>query len=276
MVKPFGSTAPSEWRPNDGDLVNASDKPNVIRETDAEAIRLAKTLIRTARYGALAVLDPQSGAPLASRVGVATDLDGTPLILISLLAAHTNALLADPRCSLLLGDPGKGDPLAHPRITLSCLARKLERDGEPERQARRRYLNRNPKAELYAGLGDFWFFRLELQSASLNAGFGKAYLLQAGHLDVACADGLADAEQSAIDHMNVDHAEAIKLYARHFAKIGGDGWRITGIDAEGVDIASGDQSRRFWFERPLAAADELRSVLVDMANTARNQGGHLL
>ena len=40
-------------------------KKNVIRETDAEAVRLAKTLIRTARFGALAVLDPENGAPVA-------------------------------------------------------------------------------------------------------------------------------------------------------------------------------------------------------------------
>ena len=60
------------------------DKPkDVIRETDAEAIRLAKTLMRTARFGALAVIESGTGAPLASRVGVATDADGTPLILVS-------------------------------------------------------------------------------------------------------------------------------------------------------------------------------------------------
>src|SRR5689334_17624426 len=104
-----------------------NDKPkDVIRETDAEAVRLAKTLIRTARYGALAVLEPNTGSPLASRVGVATDADGTPLILVSQLSAHTGAILADPRCSLLVGETGKGDPLAHPRITLVCRAVKLE------------------------------------------------------------------------------------------------------------------------------------------------------
>src|SRR6185436_11876529 len=77
----------------------------IVRETDAEAIRLAKTLLRTARYGALAALDPKSGAPLASRVAVATDLDGTPLILVSSLSEHTGGLVADPRCSLLVGEP---------------------------------------------------------------------------------------------------------------------------------------------------------------------------
>ncbi|RUY85655.1 HugZ family protein, partial [Mesorhizobium sp. M7A.F.Ca.CA.001.10.2.1] len=68
-------------------------KKDVIRETDAEAIRLAKTLLRSARFGALAVIEPQTGSPLASRVGVATDIDGAPLILVSMLSAHTGALL---------------------------------------------------------------------------------------------------------------------------------------------------------------------------------------
>ncbi len=50
----------------------------VLREVDAEAIRLAKTLLRAARFGALAVLDPKTGWPMASRVGAATDGDGLP------------------------------------------------------------------------------------------------------------------------------------------------------------------------------------------------------
>ena len=59
----------------------------MIRETDADAIRLAKTLIRGARFGALAVIEPGTGSPLASRVGIATDIDGAPLILVSMLSA---------------------------------------------------------------------------------------------------------------------------------------------------------------------------------------------
>src|SRR5262245_36792691 len=95
-----------------------TERRDVLRPTDEEAIRLGKTLVATARHGAIAVLDPETGAPLASRVGVATDADGAPIILVSMLAAHTRALIADPRCSLLVGEIGKGDPLAHPRITL--------------------------------------------------------------------------------------------------------------------------------------------------------------
>lgn len=248
------------------------DKPkDVIRETDAEAIRLAKTLMRTARFGALAVIEPDTGAPLASRVGVATDADGTPLILVSQLSAHTRAILADPRCSLLVGEPGKGDPLAHSRITLVCHAAKLE-PGTPERaRAERRYLNRNPKAKLYVGLGDFSFFRLEVERSSLNGGFGKAYLLTRDDLILggAVVDELAASEQRAVDHMNDDHLDAITNYARYFAKADGGGWVMTGIDVDGFDLAAGDESRRVFFPSPLNDARDMRMVLVDMAKEAR-------
>jgi putative heme iron utilization protein len=189
------------------------DPARVIRETDADAVRLGKTLVRSARFGALATLDHTNGFPTVSRVGVATDLDGTPVILVSMLAAHTKALLGDARCSLLLGEPGKGDALAYPRISLWCNAERVEATGADAARVRRRYLNRNPKASLYAGLGDFHFFRLCIRAASLNGGFGRAYQLAGGELSAPCLAGLAEIEQSAIDKMNADHPEAIRLCA---------------------------------------------------------------
>lgn len=248
-----------------------TEKKNVIRETDAEAIRLAKMLIRTARYGALAVIDPETGAPHASRVAVATDLDGAPLILVSALTPHTAAMLADPRCSLLLGEPGRGDPLAHPRVSLACRTMKLERGTPEQAQAERRYLNRQPKGRLYSGFADFSFFRLEPERASLNGGFGKAYLLERTDIltESPALEGLAETEQSAIDHMNSDHREAIQLYAHNFAKATGGNWRITGFDPEGMDLADGDEVLRIFFREPLTDAGQLRKVLVEMATEAR-------
>jgi putative heme iron utilization protein len=246
-------------------------KTNVIRETDAEAVRLARTLIRTARFGALAVLEPETGAPLASRVGVATDIDGAPLILVSMLSAHTKALIADARCSLLLGEPGKGDPLAYPRISIACRASQLLGETPDQARAERRYLNRHPKARLYAGLGDFFFFRLEPVRASLNGGFGKAYLLDQPDLvtDMAVALSLAEAEQAALDHMNSDHRDAIAVYAKAFAGAGEGDWTMTGIDPDGLDLASGDEFRRVIFAEPLADAGDLRKILVNLAASGR-------
>ncbi|TIO28410.1 MAG: HugZ family protein [Mesorhizobium sp.] len=249
-------------------------RKDVIRETDTEAVRLAKTLVRSARFGALAAIEPGTGAPLASRVGVATDIDGAPLILVSMLSAHTGALLADPRCSLLVGEPGKGDPLAHPRISLVCQALRLERGSAGHARAERRYLNRNPKAKLYAGLGDFSIFRLEPERASLNGGFGKAYLLDRTDLIAGgtIVEELGASEQSALDHMNADHRDALCIYARHFGRAEGDGWIATGFDADGMDLASPDATCRVFFPRPLGTAGELRSVLVEMAKAGRAAG----
>lgn len=247
------------------------DKPkDVIRATDTEAVRLARTLLRSARFGAMAVLEPDTGAPLASRVGVATDLDGTPLILVSGLSAHTRALVDDPRCSLLLGEPGKGDPLAHPRLSVSCRAERFTRGTPDWARAERRYLNRHPKAKLYVGLGDFAFFRLEMERASLNGGFGKAYLLSRDDLVTSGpVTELAGSEQSALGHMNADHADAIASYAAHFAKAPAGSWRLTGIDPDGIDLADGDQVLRIFFAEPLQTARDAHVKLVEMAKQAR-------
>ena len=77
---------------------------DVIQPMD-EAVRAeAKALLREARSAALATLGPD-GHPSASLVGLATDIDGTPVILISGLAAHTANIAGDPRASLLIS-PG--------------------------------------------------------------------------------------------------------------------------------------------------------------------------
>lgn len=156
-----------------------TEKKTPVLETTDEAVALARNLIRSARHGVIATLDPETGRPVATRVGLATDADGAPIILVSALAAHTPAMRADPRCSLLVGEPVKGDPLAHPRLTLHCDAREIERSSAEEEQIAGRYLAHNPKARLYSGLGDFRYFRLEPIRASLNAGFGRAYALAA-------------------------------------------------------------------------------------------------
>ena len=252
-----------------------AQKEDVIRPTDEEAIVLSKTLMRSARYGALAVIDPETGAPQASRVAVATDIDGTPIILVSSLSGHTPGLLADPRCSLLLGEPGKGDPLAHPRITLACEAHRIERQTEEHARVSRRFLSRHPKAKLYADFGDFSYFLLQPQSASLNGGFGKAYRLTRDELlsDRTAANALAGGEAGAVAHMNADHGDAVSLYARHFGKAEAGSWTLTGIDPDGLDLALGDKVLRIGFPAPLKDAGEMRKALVVMAAECRKALG---
>jgi hypothetical protein len=55
---------------------------------DFDPKTVAKDLLRTTRAGALATIDRNTGHPFASLVNVATDSDGSPLILISALDPH--------------------------------------------------------------------------------------------------------------------------------------------------------------------------------------------
>lgn len=254
------------------DNAAADKKKDVLRPTDDEAIRLAHTIMRMSRHGALAVLEPGTGIPLASRVAVATDHDGAPLILISALAAHTGAIEADKRCSLLLGEPGKGDAMAHARITIICEAEKIARDDPRHARIEWRFLSHAPKARLYASLPDFAYYRLEPQRASLNGGFGKAFAFTRENLLTAGdkLDAIAAAERSAVEHMNDDHPDAIRNYAVYFGKATDQAdWVMTGIDADGFDLAAGNRILRIFFPTPLADAADMHKTLVAMAIEAR-------
>jgi putative heme iron utilization protein len=238
---------------------------------DFDPKAVAKALLRATRAGALATIDRNTGHPFASLVNVATDVDGSPLILVSRLSTHTANLEVDGRASLLLAATGKGDPLAHPRLTLLGSFIQIARDDAAEPRIRRRFLARHPKSELYAGFGDFSFWRLQTVSAHLNGGFARAADLKAADVltDVAGADGLVEAEASAVTHMNDDHAEAVRLYATKLLGAEDGAWRLTGLDPDGLDLARGDTTLRLPFARRITSAEQLRKAVVELAAKAR-------
>ena len=61
-------------------------------------------------------------------------------------------------------------------------------------------------------------------------------------------------------HMNEDHADAVQLYAGKLLGLAGSDWRMTGIDAEGIDLRQGGQVARLAFDAPLGAANEARKA----------------
>ncbi|MBE7220653.1 MAG: pyridoxamine 5'-phosphate oxidase family protein, partial [Caulobacteraceae bacterium] len=185
------------------------DKPGPGQPDDFRPLAEAKRLLRSIRAGTLATLTG-AGEPFATLVTVATDHDGAPLILVSQLSAHTRHMDKDPRVSLLLAETGEGDPLAHPRLTLTGTAAKVS-EPEARRAARARFLARHPKAELYADFSDFSFWRIGLEQVHLNGGFARAARFPAVRLltPLAGAETLIAAEQGAVAHMNADHRDAL-------------------------------------------------------------------
>lgn len=235
------------------------DQASVLRETDGEARTLARTLLRAARYAGLAVLDPATGFPFASRVLLGTDIDGTPVILVSALSTHTKALEADPRASLLTGEPGKGDPLAYARLTTQCLAETVERGSPLHERIRSRFLDRHAKAKLYIDFPDFRFFRLQPQSASLNGGFGRAYLIEGQDLTILSpANEALAAQAGAIVQDLVDnHPEVLRALETRFKGSKGAAIRVCGLDCGGFEAISGDSLVRYEFDEPVTNPGEI-------------------
>lgn len=229
----------------------------------------AKRLLRATRAGALATLTPE-GFPFASLVNVATALDGAPILLMSSLSGHTRHLRADPRVSLLLAQGGKGDPLAHPRLTLVGQADCVDEPAARE-ALKARFLARHPKSALYADFGDFAFWRLEPASGHLNGGFARAARYDGPEMLTALPDpsGFAELEAGALAHLNGDHADALALYATALLGEKAGRWRASGLDPEGLDLALGDQTARLVFPAPVADGDQLRKLLAQMAAQAR-------
>jgi putative heme iron utilization protein len=240
---------------------------------DFNPVATAKELLRVTRAGALATIDRNTGHPFSSLVNVATDADGSPLILVSQLSTHTANIEIDPRASVLLASTGKGDPLAHPRLTVLGTFANIERDAQEAARIQRRFLFRHPKSRLYAGFGDFTFWRLQVVSAHLNGGFARAADLKASDLIINLADAaeIVEIEESAIAHMNVDHPDAVRLYATKLLGEADGGWQVTGVDPDGLDLALGDRTARLPFAERVTNGLALRKTLAELGARARSR-----
>jgi heme iron utilization protein len=240
---------------------------------DFDPARLARSLLRRSRQGALATLMTRSGDPYCSLVNVASHPDGSPILLISRLALHTRNILADPRVSLMLDERAEGDPLEGSRIMLAGRAEEAG-GGDDAAILRRRYLNAHSSAEVFVNFKDFSFFRIRPSGAHLVAGFGRIVDLTPEQFltDISDAGALLEAEQGAIEHMNADHREAMSLYATRLLGAEPADWRCTGCDPDGIDLQAGDKALRLDFPQRVTGPAELRKVLVELADEARAKG----
>jgi putative heme iron utilization protein len=235
-----------------------------------QSAKLTRSLLRRSRQGALATLMPGTGDPYCSLVNVASHYDGSPILLISRLAVHTKNVIGDSRVSLMLDERAEGDPLEGSRIMVAGIAE--EAGGELKATLRHRYLNVHPSAESFADFGDFSFFQIQPTGVHLVAGFGRIVDLKPEKIltSLEGAEALIEAEQSAIDHMNADHRDALNLYATQLLGAEAADWRCTGCDPDGLDIGADKHGAlRLDFPRRIVTPGELRVVLKELVEKAR-------
>lgn len=237
--------------------------------TNESMVREVRALVRGADRASLASALPAESAaawPYASLVLMAVDHDLSPILLVSRLAEHTRAMASDGRVSLLVdGTAGLAQPLTGPRVTL--LGRAAP---DPTPRLRARFLARHPDAALYADFGDFAFWRVNLERAHLVGGFGRIRWLAADELVPAPPPpALVEAEADIVGHMNEDHAAALDLYAGRLLGRPGTGWRMTGIDSEGLDLRREGTVARLAFDQPVEDPDQARKALISLVARAR-------
>jgi putative heme iron utilization protein len=170
--------------------------------------------------------------------------------------------------SLLVDERAAGDPLTAARVSING---RIAPTDDPA--ARRRFLARHPTAAGYADFKDFAFWRIEIEGAHLVAGFGRIVDLARGDLLTPIGDAreVLAAEESAIEHMNADHADAIMLYATRLLGAEAGAWRMIGVDPEGCDLMLDDRVRRLDFPQRITTATELRKALAALAEQARGR-----
>ena len=126
----------------------------------------ARALVAGQNTGTLATLS--GGDPWASLVAYGVLDDGAPVLCVSTYAEHGRNLLADPRASLLVTEPGEGDPLERGRVTLTG---RVERpDGDAARTA---FLAAVPEGSVYVDFDDFGLWVLRVERVRGVGGFAR-------------------------------------------------------------------------------------------------------
>lgn len=215
--------------------------------------RLAlRQVARACRKASLATL--MGGTPYCSLVTVAFDHDLAPILLLSGLSDHTRNIMADARVSLLLdGTDGHPNPQTGPRVTLTGRA---ERSDDGRLSAR--FLARHPSAARYAGFGDFAFWRMAPERAHFVGGFGRAVWFDAPF--GLTPNGLETAEENLLATLNATHSHDLERL--------GAGWRLTALDADGMDLTNQDVFRRIAFRAPVDGVDQARAAVAELLRPA--------
>jgi hypothetical protein len=225
----------------------------------------ARRALRRCRYGILATASRRlAGHPFASVTPFVTDHAARPVLLVSALAEHTKNMRDDPRVSLLVHEPAR-DVQAAGRLTVVGRAEPLE----PTPELRDRYLRYQPDAARLLELGDFAFRLIVPEVVRYIAGFGRIEWIPAASF-APPANTLEPEEAAIIEHMNADHADALRdgcraLHARESATV-----EMAGIDCDGFDLRADDELLRADFERPVTDAGGVRAALAELARRWRS------
>jgi hypothetical protein len=233
----------------------------------SEAATAARALSRTVRTGMLMVAGA-AGRGIA--VTVATLPDGTPVLALAASGEASDVAPGDAMLRLV-GSAGDGAGLAGLRLTLTGRLAPFAEGEAAAALAERRFRGRFGTDAAASGRPALW--RLEVATGRLADPAGEATPLCPADLRLVAADAVAVAEVEpwALQRLNGDHRDLLALIAMRLCHGGAGAWTVTGVDADGLDLAREDglQVRRLVFATPVKDGPTLRAMLVRLAEEAR-------
>ncbi|MDQ6802757.1 MAG: DUF2470 domain-containing protein [Acidobacteriota bacterium] len=162
------------------------------------------------------------------------------------------------------------DPLGSPRATLLGSAHRV---AEPEESIKELYLQRHPSARHWIAFSDFSFFRLDVAHIYFVGGFGVMGWVEHTDYATAAADPFADAAAGIMEHMNRDHADALRDITRRFGGLDALDATIVSCDRLGfvvrVRTAEGMKGTRIAFPEPVASREDAHKTFVAMTKQSR-------
>jgi heme iron utilization protein len=236
------------------------------------ADQTSRQIIRSARKAFLnTIANPGdqafAGWPSTSMVTVVAAWDGSPVLMLSDIAYHAQNIKADARCALMFdGTEDFANPQEGPRVSVVGKLKKTN-----DKKLHERFLQRHPRARMYAGFGDFNFYKMDVEKFHFVGGFARAIWVNKRKALLQKKDWaeIAESEQGIIEHMNADHTEALRLYGANLIGKRGKHWQMIGIDPEGFDLKCGTKIHRLNFDTSNTTSGKYRETLINLVSQAR-------
>lgn len=250
-----------------------------ITPTDSHR-RIVRRLVRSERSASLATTLSRGNQaiPYASVVTYTADERAAPILLLSSLADHTQALMDDPRACLLVSQArGLPNPQTGPRVSLLGTMQKVERDDPRHPALQSHFLGRHPAASQYIGFGDFALWQMEVTEAHYVGGFARAVWLGNDWLSVAeCASTIIDGGMEVLQGFDRDQQSAI-AYAMVMTSgldlsVEDCRWQVVAIDCDGVLLRDGEGNADVPVWLPFAESVSSTQELAECLGSLAQQG----
>lgn len=133
-----------------------------------KAITIAQNIIVKSIFAVLGT-QTDDGFPYTSLTQIVIK-ENTPYMLLSDLSDHTKNIEDNNHISLFFDGTQEINKMNSPRISIMGFATKVDKS-----ELQELFYSSHPKTKLYYNFGDFGVWKLDMERAKLNAGFGDAF-----------------------------------------------------------------------------------------------------